>query len=201
MKSTKHTAFIIHLLLALALSGTAALAHAAAENVELPKNSVYQLATPLVDQNGNSFLLAARRGQPMLVSMFYTSCQYTCPLLISSLKHTEAKLTADERQRLSILIVSFDPARDDVAKLKRTASEHGLDPAHWTLARTDAKLARKLAAVLGIQYRAMPDGEFNHTSVVVLVDAEGKIIGRTDQLGAADPAFVKLVRQAANSGS
>ena len=98
MKSTKHTAFITHLLLALALSCTAALANAAAENVELPKSSVYQLATPLVDQNGNSFLLAARRGQPMLVSMFYTSCQYTCPLLISALKHTEAKLTADERR-------------------------------------------------------------------------------------------------------
>ena len=53
---------------------------------------------------------------------------------------------------------------------------------------------RKLAAVLGIQYRARPGGNFNHTSVLMLLDADGRIIGKTGTLGEADPAFVALVK-------
>ena len=52
---------------------------------------------------------------------------------------------------------------------------------------------RKLAAMLGIQYRELPSGEFNHSSVIVLLDAEGRVVGKTSLLGEADPAFVKLV--------
>ena len=166
----------------------------------LPNSSIYQLAVPLQDQSGRAFRLDERRGRPMLVTMLYTSCQYTCPLLISALKSTDEKLTPDERKRISILAVSFDPVRDDVAKLKQTADEHELDLARWTLARPDAKSTRKLAAVLGIQYRALPDGDFNHTSVVLLIDAEGRIVGRTSQLGTADPVFVKLVQRTLQNG-
>jgi protein SCO1 len=160
----------------------------------LPADSVYQLPLALTDQEGRDFKLIERRGQPVLVSMFYTSCQFVCPMLIDALRSTEAQLTADERSRLTVLMVSFDPANDSVSVLKRTASERKLDPAHWTLARTDAKSVRKLAAVLGIQYRQLANGEFNHSTSLVLIDGEGRIKAKTPKLGDADPAFVKQVR-------
>ena len=133
---------------------------------------------------------------PVLVSMFYTSCQFVCPMLIDALRDTEAKLSAEERTRLTVLMVSIDPAHDSVAVLKRTADERQLDSAHWTLARTDPATVRKLAAVLGIQYRPLKNGDFNHTTALILVGADGRIAGHTAQLGNADPAFVKLVRGA-----
>jgi len=160
----------------------------------LPSDSIYQLAVPLTDQNGRTFKLDERRGQPVLVSMFYTSCQFVCPMLIDALRDTEAQLSAQERARVSVLMVSFDPAHDTVAVLKSTADARQLDGNHWTLARTDPASVRKLAAVLGIQYRALPNGDFNHTTALLLVDANGRIAGRTTKLGNADPAFVKLVR-------
>ena len=160
----------------------------------LPTDSIYQLAVTLTDQEDRTTQLDERRGQPMLVSMFYTSCQFVCPMLIDALRDTEARLSVDERKRLSVLMISFDPAHDSVTVLKRTADERQLDPAHWTLARTDPAAARKLAAVLGIQYRALANGDFNHTSTLILVDGEGRIVARTAQLGNADPAFVKLVK-------
>ena len=166
----------------------------------LPADSIYQLAVPLTDQNGRSFRLDEHRGQPMLISMFYTSCQFVCPMLIDALRDTEARLNEAERARLHVLMVSFDPAHDSVAVLKRTADQRHLDGAHWSLARTDAKNVRKLAAVLGIQYRALPDGEFNHTTALILIDANGRIAGRTAKLGDADPAFVKLVKAAVQAG-
>lgn len=159
-------------------------------------DSIYQLKLQLVDQTGKSFALDERKGHPMLVSMFYTSCQFVCPMLIEALQATEAKLTAAERARVSVMMVSFDPAHDSVAVLKRTADQRQLDGARWTLARTDAKNVRKLAALLGIQYRSIGNGDFNHTTALILIDADGRIAGRTAQLGSADEAFVKLVKTA-----
>jgi len=163
----------------------------------LPADSVYQLGVPLTDQQGRTTQLVDRRGHPVLIGMFYTSCQFVCPMLVEALRDTEAKLSAEERSRLSILMVTFDPEHDSVAVLKRTADERGLDGSHWTLARTDPKSVRKLAAVLGIQYRALKNGDFNHTTAMILLDADGRIAGRSTQLGNADPAFVKAVKAAA----
>lgn len=159
-----------------------------------PTDSVYQLPVALIDQSGRAFRLDERRGQPMLVSMFYTSCQFVCPMLIDALRDTQRQLDDSERDHLGVLVVTFDPAHDSVAVLKHTADERGLNPAHWSLARTDAATTRKLAAVLGIQYRALANGDFNHTTVLLLLDAQGRIVARTTKLGSADPAFVKRVR-------
>lgn len=171
----------------------------AATRALLPGDSIYHLGASLTDQNGRTFVMDARRGQPMLVSMFYTSCQFVCPMLIDALRDTEAKLTPEERKHLSVLMVSFDPAHDTVEVLKRTADQRQLDDKHWTLARTDAATVRKLAAVLRIQYRALANGDFNHTTALILVDADGRIVGRTTQLGDADPAFVKRVKASVQS--
>lgn len=184
--------------LALALLSTVVvtLASAASATTPLPADSVYQLKVALTDQNGKNFLLEERRGQPMLISMFYTSCQFVCPMLIEALKATEAKLSEEERSHLSVMMVTFDSVHDTVAILKKTADQRQVDSPRWTLARTDAKTVRKLAAVLGIQYRALPKGEFNHTTALILMDADGRIAGRTTQLGDADASFVKLVKAA-----
>lgn len=184
--------------LALALLSTVVvtLASAASATTPLPADSIYQLKVALTDQNGKNFLLEERRGQPMLISMFYTSCQFVCPMLIEALKATEAKLSEEERSHLSVMMVTFDSVHDTVAILKKTADQRQVDSARWSLARTDAKTVRKLAAVLGIQYRALPKGEFNHTTALILMDADGRIAGRTTQLGDADAPFVKLVKTA-----
>ena len=54
---------------------------------------------------------------------------------------------------------------------------------------------RKLAAILGIQYRQLDDGDFNHTSVLILLDAEGRIAARSEKMGKTDPAFVDAIRR------
>ena len=97
--------------------------------------------------------------------------------------------------RKLIAASALDPARDDVKTLKSVADKRELDAPHWTLARTDANSVRKIAATLGIQYRLLADGEFNHTTILVLLDGEGRIVGSTKKIGSTDPAFVKLVKR------
>jgi protein SCO1/2 len=61
------------------------------------------------------------------------------------------------------------------------------------LARTDDATTRKIAALLGIQYRKLADGEFNHSTLLTLLDREGRIVAKSGKLGPADPALVKRV--------
>ena len=182
------------LLLALPFTGQAADA--------LPGDSVYLLDDAFSDQAGKPFKLADRRGRPQLVAMFYTSCRYICPLIVDSAKGVEHALSPAERARLGVLLVSLDPARDDTAALASVARKRKLDPARWTLARTDAGAVRRVAALLGVRYRALADGEFNHSSALVLLDAEGRVLARTERLGPVpDPAFLAAVKAALATGA
>jgi protein SCO1/2 len=55
---------------------------------------------------------------------------------------------------------------------------------------------RQLSGVLGLQYRQLPDGEFNHSSELILLDADGRIAARTTVIGRIDPAVVKAINGA-----
>ncbi|HVR82096.1 MAG TPA: SCO family protein [Luteimonas sp.] len=168
-----------------------------AKPAQLPPDSVYQLPVQLTDQQARHFAWSSRRGKPQLVAMFYTSCQYICPLIVDSGKAIEKNLSATERQRLGILLISMDPVRDTPARLLSVATARGLDPAGWTLASPAARDVRSVAGVLGIRYRALADGAFNHTSALVLLDAQGRILARTETMGSQpDPGFVAAVRHA-----
>ena len=167
---------------------------------QLPGDSIYRLPIALTDQDGKDFHLTDRRGTLQLVSMFYTSCPYVCPLIIDTIKKTQRALDADEQKRLQILLVSFDPERDTVARLKETAGQRKIDTTTWTLARTDTRGVRKLAAVLGVQYRALANREINHSTSIVLLDRDGRIVARTDKLGEIDAEFVAALHTALAAG-
>jgi len=183
-------------LLVVLLACASALA-AAVQPSALPGDSVYRLDAAMSDQSGNDFTLAQRRGKPEIVAMFYTSCRYWFPLIIDSEKGIVRALNDGERARIGFLLVSFDPARDDTAALRSVADKRRLDPARWTLARTGEADVRRLAALLGVRYRALQDGEFNHTSALVLLDADGRKLASSSRLGSVpDPAFLAAVKAA-----
>jgi protein SCO1 len=179
-------------------TATAASTAAAKNAAPLPRDSVYQLPLVLTDQAGRAADWRTRRGAPQVVAMFYTSCQYICPLIVDSGKAVDKSLTPAQRARLKILLVSMDPGRDTPAALQRIVDKRGLDTARWTLASPPQGAVRAAAGVLGVRYRELADGEFNHTSALLLLDADGRIIARTEQVGSTpDPEFIAEVRKAA----
>ena len=167
------------------------------KDAPLPGDSIYQLPVKLTDQDGKTRDWRNLRGKPRVVSMFYTSCKYICPLVVDSGKAVEHRLTPAQRQRIGLVLVSMDPARDDAAALKKVAEQRKLDTKRWILAAPPKDDVRSVAGVLGIKYRALADGEFNHPSALVLVDADGRILARTDRMGPIpDPEFLAAVRKA-----
>ena len=166
----------------------------------LPKDSIYQLDLPLTDSAGRTADWEQLRGKPRLVSMFYTSCQYICPLIVESGKAVERQLTPAQRAKLGVALISMDPARDTPAALKKVVGDRKIDASRWLLASPRSNDVRQVAAVLGIRYRQLADGEFNHTSALVLLDAQGRELARTEKLGGTpDPAFIAAVRKATSA--
>lgn len=171
-------------------------AFATAVNADDASGSLYQLEMQLTDQAAREQPFDLYRGEVTLVTMFYASCPMACPLLIDTVRAVERALTLEERARVRVLMVSIDPERDTPEALAKLAKQRKIDVARWTLARADASAVRMLAAALNIQYRRLPDGEYNHTSVVTLLSPQGQMLKQTSALGRTDADFVTAVRGA-----
>jgi protein SCO1 len=172
-----------------------------------PPRSVYRLEAAVTDQDGHAsrwqdgLASAVAAGQPRIVSMFYTRCDMVCPMLFEAIRGIESGLPADARARLQVGLVSLDPARDDVASLKATAAQRGGDPARWRLYRARETDVRKIAGVLGVRYRRLSGGEFNHSTPLILFDAQGVELARTENIAKPDAAFIKAVQKATQAGT
>lgn len=166
-----------------------------ASTAELPP-SIYGLPMALRDQTGSAHGLDVYAGHHVLISMFYGSCRSACPLLITDLKRVDALAQEAGRSDLRVLMVSFDPERDDTDVLAALADQHELDGARWRLSAPTEGDARDLSAVLDIGWRDVGGGMFQHDSVLILLDPSGRPVARLDGLNQdAAPLMQALVGQ------
>ncbi len=178
------------LLLALLLT----IAPVAGADAGYPPLSIYNLSAQLVDPSGAARTLNMYRGHPVLVTMFYSSCDMACPLLIDTLRSFERSLTPAQRARIRVLLISIDPEHDTPTSLRALATARRIDLSRWTLVRADDATVRKVAAVLNIQYRRLPDGNYNHASVISLLTTQGEIAMQSTVLGKADERLATSLR-------
>ena len=157
-------------------------------------DSIYALPASMVDQRGEAVGLDLFRGHPVLISMFYASCPDACPLLIADLQQIERELPARIKADLRIVLVSLDPERDTPDALRTLTHTRHLDESRWRLLRAPEDTVRDIAAVLGIKYRRLPDGSFNHSSVITLLDPDGAIVERDGAIGGPHEALLHRLR-------
>lgn len=160
----------------------------------LPSDSIYHLQVNVTNQSGQAHGLDVYRGHPVLITMFYGSCPAVCPLLIESVRAVEKSVDTTQRSQLRVLMISIDPEHDTQVALAKLVVERKIDVARWTLARADAAAVRKVAAMLNVQYRKLPNGEFNHSSVITLLSSDGRILQQTARLGAVDPQLLDALK-------
>lgn len=163
----------------------------------VPADSLYGLAMPLTDAQGEHFDWREMAGKPLLVSMFYGDCASACPVLMQSLQRTIAELQPEEGA-LKVLMVSLNPQHDTPASLAHMSHTHQLDERFFRLAvAADEGQTRAMAAVLKIKYRALDNGEISHNTRVSLLSASGQVIASSTVLKpVADQALLSEIRQA-----
>lgn len=175
--------------------------HAAHTTLALPpgdytRESLYQIETTFTDDAGRPFALGALKGRPVVLTMFFASCSYACPLLVADMTRIREGLPPELRDRAALVLVSFDTERDTPDALKAYRESRGLDPS-WTLLQGSDDAVRELAALLGVKFKREADGQFAHSNLISILNHEGEIIHQRAGLkGGLDEAGAALARAA-----
>ncbi|GJM45013.1 MAG: electron transporter SenC [Gemmatimonadota bacterium] len=157
--------------------------------------SLYQLGDPWTDQENHRRTLADWRGQPILLVMMFTHCEYACPRIVQDLRQLRARLEDEGLVVPHIVMASFDIERDQPERLRTYAAATELAPEEWTLLHGEEAAVRGLAAALGIRYRQDEDGQFAHSNVITLLNAEGEIAHQLSGLEQENDPLVRAVRE------
>lgn len=152
--------------------------------------SIYDLESTWQDQQALTLTLGDLAGRPRVIAMVYTSCAYACPRILKDMKRIEGELRA-EGIDAGYVLVSIDPARDTPQRLHEYAQSTLLEPNDWTLLTGTSDGTLELAALLGVRYRQTSEADFEHSNVITLVDAGGRIVHRQVGLNAEPDELVR----------
>jgi protein SCO1/2 len=137
--------------------------------------SIYQLEVGFTADDGAAFILGRLRARPVILAMFFASCHFACPLVVADMTRIRDALPVELRGRVALVLVSFDPKRDTPAALHQYRQERLLD-GQWILLHGSEDAVRELAALLGVKYKQETDGQFAHTNLISILNAEGEIV-------------------------
>jgi len=133
--------------------------------------SLYQVESSWTNQSDSTLQLSMLAGRPQVVAMTYTSCEVSCPRIVAAMQQIQRNSTSN----VGFVLISIDPDRDTSAKLRSYADKMGLDPQSWSLLTGTNDDVREMAALLGVRYQQMPDGEFAHSNIITVLDKAGVI--------------------------
>ncbi len=118
--------------------------------------TVFSSASPapefeLTGDNGDSVALSQFDDEIVLIYFGYTFCPDICPASLAELAGATSLLSTEERERVQVLMISVDPARDTPAALREYMDF--FDPAFIGLTGSDAEIAA-VAADYNVYYQA-----------------------------------------------
>ncbi len=127
------------------------------------------------DSFGQPVKLADYAGQPLLVSLIFTSCHHVCPALTRHLNTAvDAAREALGHDSFKVVTIGFDTANDTPERMRDFARKQGIDEPGWAFLSGSAETMAKLVENVGFIYFNTPRG-FDHITQVTIVDQHGKI--------------------------
>lgn len=158
------------------ISGALDSAGASENAAEIP----YPWNLELTGSDGKTVTLADYRGKTVLLSFFYTTCGYACPLQTARLAQVQKLLNAESLSASRFLSVSIHPHRDTPQRIDAFKRPYGINRKHWQFGSpTDTKALNQVLSQAGVSTRAMPQpGQTDHTMKILLIDPNGKVMQR-----------------------
>jgi protein SCO1/2 len=119
-----------------------------------------------------------------VLAMVYTHCPDICPMTTHNMQLVEQKLSADLKENVKFVVISFDPNRDTPSVLKKFAEIRDISFDNWTLLSGDEQNTKEVMLKFGV--KAIPSdssyddyGELSynviHTDRISLIDQEGNL--------------------------
>lgn len=159
----------------------------------LSGKSVWQLDSTWKNQNGEDVKLSSLQGKARLVAMLYTRCATACPLIVEDIKKVSGDLQ-EKAKEVEITIFSLDSDQETPETLSAFSKKRKLSP-NWQLLTSKAGAVAELAAVLGVRYKKLKDGEYIHSNVIYYLNKEGEIMARKEGLKTPSEEFVQKVKR------
>ncbi len=155
-------------------------------------------ALQLVDQDGQAFDTRDLRGRWHLLFLGFTACPDVCPTTLSDLRRLLGRLQPEVRERVQVVLVSVDPARDTPERLKQYLAYYRSGFKGLT---GELSELTKLSKALGLPFvpANQTDGDYSvsHSGNIALVAPDGSLRGhiraplKLDGLADALPELVK----------
>ena len=135
-----------------------------------PEDEEWLSRFELTERSGQLVKSEQLRGQPYVVSFFFSTCPSICVQQNQKLKELQA---AFEGEGVKFVAISVDPETDTPEVLTEYAARFGADPEQWLFMTGDLTYIRRVGGEI---FRQPVNKQF-HTERFVLVDPEGKIEG------------------------
>lgn len=133
----------------------------------------------LVDQEGDILRLSQFRNRVVMLTAVYARCGATCPLILEQTRRALAQLSETEKQHLTVLAITLDPAHDTPETLRHHLRRLGFTtpPFHFLTGsppEVEAVLDR-----LGFSREVDPEtGVIRHANLFLLIDKQGRLAYR-----------------------
>ena len=156
----------------------------AAAGIELLRPGDVAPDVSLVNQDDAAIALKDFAGTATAITFIYTRCplpQY-CPLMDRRFAEVQQRAAGDPALagKVRLLSVSFDPAFDRAAVLRRHAAALKADPRVWTFATAEEAIVDRFAARFGVNVIREKDGTITHSLRTAVIDASGRVTAILD---------------------
>lgn len=147
------------------------------------------------DVDGRPVALAGLRGKPLLVSLIYTSCEHTCPLITQNIQRAvRAAQGVLGPESFAVATVGFDIRNDTPVAMRQFARMQGADLPGWRFLAADGAAIDRLASDTGFVYYASARG-FDHIAQVTLLDAQGRVYRQIYGSAFDPPAIIEPLKE------
>ncbi|MET0752296.1 MAG: SCO family protein [Pyrinomonadaceae bacterium] len=141
----------------------------------------------LTNQDGKRFSMKEYRGKALAITFIYSRCPLPNYCILMS-KHfsdlaNQLNASAELKDKIRLLSISFDPKTDTPAKLRQygqgyLGNAEKPDFTVWQLAVGSEKEVRDVADFFGLRYEVSPDDkeQFNHSLRTAVIAPDGKVV-------------------------
>jgi len=163
------------------------------EVMQFPERSLYNIPITWTDQTGTDVLLSRWAGKPIVITMAYTSCRFSCPLVVGKLKKIE-KLLDDADHKAEFVVITMDPDVDTPEVMAKHMKERGIAQPNWHFLRGSKPDTRKMSQLLQYSFQKTPDGgDYMHSNTIHLLDPHGAIVATLPGLNADEKIIVETL--------
>jgi protein SCO1/2 len=132
----------------------------------------------LTNQAEERVHLADLRGKVLLVSFIFTTCSGSCPATTHRMGQVQHELKVRgllKGDRVRLLSLTLDPARDTPEVLRNYMRLYNADPASWAFLTGPPDQVGKVVKAWGMWARPVASGQLDHPSRIFLVDPNGNV--------------------------